>query len=214
MTRQRTEEERKQNILAAATRCFVRRGYTGTRLLDIAREAGLSKGGVYFHYRAKEHLFEDILNAHLDHVRQRWSFEPVMDQPADRTLVQLVEVQLRTLEAEPDETRLGNLLITLAPRSANIRRKLGQMSAAMVALYAAVIRRGMQEGVFRRGDPELLAHAVLAMMRGLAYETALDPQGKLPIGPEDAVECVLAMLRSLPVPRVGEFGPVLPSGQN
>ena len=63
MTRQKTDEVRKQQIRAAATRCFVRRGFAATRLLDIAREAGLSKGGVYFHYRAKEALFHDILDA-------------------------------------------------------------------------------------------------------------------------------------------------------
>jgi len=77
MPRQRMEDERKRSILAAATRCFVRQGYGQTRLVDIAREAGLSKGGVYFHYRAKEDLFRDLVEAHLEAVRARWGFIPV-----------------------------------------------------------------------------------------------------------------------------------------
>jgi AcrR family transcriptional regulator len=54
--------------------------------LDIAREAGLSKGGVYFHYRAKEALFHDILDNQLKTLEARWSFEPVADQRASSVL--------------------------------------------------------------------------------------------------------------------------------
>ena len=85
MTRQRSDEQRKRQIRAAATRCFVRKGYASTRLLDIAREAGLSKGGVYFHYRAKEQLFHDIIDTHLQTLHERWGFEPAADRPAADT---------------------------------------------------------------------------------------------------------------------------------
>jgi len=195
MTRQRSDEWRKQHIRAAATRCFVRRGFAATRLLDIAREASLSKGGVYFHYKAKEALFHDILEHQLRSLEGRWSFEPVADQPADKTLGRLVVAHLRTLEGEPDETRLGHLLVSMAAQDTNFRDKLDEAFKVMRSLYAGVIERGIREGAFRQGDSERMANCVLALVQGLACQSAVDAEGKLPVRPEDAAEHLLHMLR-------------------
>jgi AcrR family transcriptional regulator len=204
MTRQRSDEWRKQQIRAAATRCFVRRGFSATRLLDIAREAGLSKGGVYFHYRAKEALFHDILDNQLRTLEARWSFEPVSDQPADRTLGRLVVAHLRTMEDEPDETRLTHLLVSMAPQDTTFREKLDEAFRVMRSLYAGVIDRGIKEGVFRQGDPEQLSYAVLALVQGLAAQSAIDNDGKLAVRPEQAADYVLSMLRPQGVPAMVE----------
>ncbi len=184
MTRQRSDEQRKRQIRAAATRCFVARGYASTRLLDIAREAGLSKGGVYFHYRAKEQLFHDILDAHLETLHERWGFSPVTDKPAGETLERLVVAHLETIEAEPDETRLFNLLVTMAVQEPVFREKLGELFAIMRNLYAGVIERGMEAGEFVRGDVDAAATMVMSTINGFCALTASNPEGKLPIRPE------------------------------
>jgi len=194
MTRQRSDEWRKQQIRAAATRCFVRRGFAATRLLDIAREAGLSKGGIYFHYRAKETLFQDILGNQVQNLERRWSFDPVAEQPADRTLYRLVVAHLRTLEDEPDETRLQHLLVGMAPQDSSFREKLEESFRVMRVLYMSVIERGVGSGVFRDTDAEKAADCVLAVVQGLAAQSTVDPEGKLPMRPEEAAEICMRML--------------------
>ncbi|PRP90562.1 putative HTH-type transcriptional regulator YfiR [Enhygromyxa salina] len=196
MTRQRSDEHRKQQIRAAATRCFVRRGFTATRLLDIAREAGLSKGGVYFHYRAKEQIFQDILENLASSLEARWTFDPVTEQPADRTLGQLVKAHLRTMQDEPDEVRLQNLLVSMSVEEPAFRAKLEEITRIMRGLYANVIERGIAEGVFIAGDPNTLAISVLAYINGLGTFTVLDAEGRLPVAPELAAEQVLRMLKA------------------
>lgn len=195
MTSQRTDEQRKQQIRAAATRCFVRRGYAATRLLDIAREAGLSKGGVYFHYRAKDQLFYDIFENHSRVLQERWDFDPVVDQPADRTMARLIATHLRTMEDDPDEVRLFNLLVAMAAQEGSFRDKLAEVLETMHKLYAGVIERGMGEGVFVAGDARELAVAVVAFVTGLGAQTALDGEGRLPVAPPVAAEQVLRMLK-------------------
>ena len=195
MTRQRTDEQRKQQIRDAATRCFVRRGYEATRLLDIAREAGLSKGGVYFHYRAKEQIFHDILDKHSTLLQERWDFEPASDQPADRTMVRLVTAHMRTMQDEADEVRLFNLLVAMAAQEDAFRLKLDGILGTMRSLYAGVIERGITEGVFIAGDAKLLANAVLAFLHGLGCQAAAHAEGELPLSIELAAEQVLRMLK-------------------
>ncbi len=62
------------------------------------------------------------------------------------------------------------------------------------SLYAGVIARGIEAGVFNAGDPEALAHTVLATVQGLACQSATDLEGKLPVRPEVAATVVLSML--------------------
>ena len=194
MTRQKTDEQRKQQIRAAAARCFVRQGFAATRLIDIAREAGLSKGGVYFHYRAKEQLFHDILDAQLAALQSRWSFEPVADQPADATMANLVRAHAQTVEDNPDETRMTNRVVTMAIQQPEFRAKLEQAMTVMRGLYAGVIERGIRDGVFAAGDPVALAHGVLGMIQGLGAYASVDPAGKLPITVDEVVTNALRML--------------------
>jgi AcrR family transcriptional regulator len=194
MTRQNNDDRRKEQIREAAIRCFVRNGVEKTRLLDIATEAELSKGGIYFHFKTKEALFADILEVVLRRLESRWAFEPVVDQPADRTLHRLVVAHLRTLEDEPDETRLGHLLVAMTPQNPGFREKLDESFRLMRALYGGVVRRGIEAGVFRDASPEVMADCVLAMVQGLAYQASTDPRGRLPVRPEDAADTALGMV--------------------
>lgn len=212
VARQR-DEQRKQQIREAATRCFVRRGYAQTRLLDIAKEAGLSKGGVYFHYKAKHELFHDILENLSKSLQERWNFDPVAEQPADRTLGRLVKAHLRTMQDHPNEVRLHNLLVTMAVQDPVFRQRLEQVTLIMRDLYAGIIERGMKEGVFVAGDPRSLAVSVLAYINGLGAYTVLDAEGQLPVSPEAAAEQLLRMLKTHATASSIEFGVASPGKQ-
>ena len=53
--------EREQRILSAAAERIAHYGYDKTTIEEIARDAGISKGAVYLHFRSKEQLFEALL---------------------------------------------------------------------------------------------------------------------------------------------------------
>lgn len=68
MDRQRSRlppSVRVDQIVDAALRAFSQAGYPGARMDDIARGAGLSKGGLYAHFTSKEAVFEALLERHL-----------------------------------------------------------------------------------------------------------------------------------------------------
>ena len=58
--RERREQSTEQ-VLAAALKLFVSRGYTATSIDDIAKEAGLTKGAVYFYFKGKSALILELL---------------------------------------------------------------------------------------------------------------------------------------------------------
>jgi AcrR family transcriptional regulator len=189
-TRIKPDEQRKQQIRTAATRCFVRRGFAATRLLDIAREAGLSKGGVYFHYRAKEALFHDILEAQFAALQARWDTQQASDQPADTALRGLVLTHLQSLEQSPDEARFCNLMISMASQNPEFREKFDLSLSGMRSRYAEIIRRG-EFG----GDPVQLAGGVIALIYGVAAQSAADPQASLPLTSEQVADLAVRLVR-------------------
>ena len=57
----------REQLLEAAVRVFARQGYSGTKVLDIVREAGLSTGAVYGRFRSKEQLLHEAVVAGTRH---------------------------------------------------------------------------------------------------------------------------------------------------
>jgi AcrR family transcriptional regulator len=58
---ERRKDARPQELLAAAIDLFVERGFASTRLEDVARRAGVSKGTLYLYFDNKEELFKAVV---------------------------------------------------------------------------------------------------------------------------------------------------------
>ena len=59
--RKRRKEKRPNEILDAALQVFLARGYSSTRMDDIAILAGVRKGTVYLYFKSKEILFLEVI---------------------------------------------------------------------------------------------------------------------------------------------------------
>ena len=58
---QRRKEDRPQEIADAAFAAFAEKGYAATRIDDVAKRAGISKGLTYLYYKTKEDLFKAVV---------------------------------------------------------------------------------------------------------------------------------------------------------
>jgi len=68
----------RERLLAAAEKVFADKGYDGAKLTDIAEEAGVSVGAVYFRFKDKDALFLAIAESFIGKTRSRLS-EYVLD---------------------------------------------------------------------------------------------------------------------------------------
>ncbi|MEJ7806644.1 MAG: TetR/AcrR family transcriptional regulator [Telluria sp.] len=62
---ERRKDARPQELLAAALDLFVERGFASTRLEDVARLAGVSKGTLYLYFTNKEELFKAVVRENI-----------------------------------------------------------------------------------------------------------------------------------------------------
>ena len=56
----KADPEKKNNIIGAAMQVFAQKGYAATRIIDVARRAGIGKGTVYEYFSSKEDLFFSV----------------------------------------------------------------------------------------------------------------------------------------------------------
>jgi len=50
-----------EKLLNAAMKLFVKKGYKGTSVAEITKDAGMTRGALYCHFEAKEHLAREII---------------------------------------------------------------------------------------------------------------------------------------------------------
>jgi len=62
---QRRKENRPAEITAAALEAFAENGYAATRVDEVAKRAGVSKGLLYLYFKTKEELFKAVIRSFI-----------------------------------------------------------------------------------------------------------------------------------------------------
>jgi AcrR family transcriptional regulator len=86
-------ERTRNDILQAALRLFVERGYHGTSMRQISQEAGLALGGIYNHFSSKEDIFATVA---LEH-HPLWEILPLMNAAEGATVEEFVRDAARRM---------------------------------------------------------------------------------------------------------------------
>ncbi len=150
-------DRKRGEILRAAAAVFARKGYHQALMEEVARAAGVGKGTVYRYFRDKEDLFFSI----LDHgvARLIAALESASRSgggPADS----LKKVFQALAEFTRENRPLFRLLHQFEPRERMKQfQKIRRHNKRILGLTEKIIRDGMKQGAFRRGDARLWALA-------------------------------------------------------
>ncbi|MDD2923453.1 MAG: TetR/AcrR family transcriptional regulator, partial [Anaerolineales bacterium] len=86
---QQRSEETKSNIIASAIKLFSTHGYNTASVDDICKDAGVSKGAFYHHFKSKQALFLALLDGWL--LAIDGAIETSKDKPVPETFMQITE---------------------------------------------------------------------------------------------------------------------------
>jgi len=158
--RARRPEDREQEIVHAATRLFVERGFSATKLDDVAREAGVSKGLPYLYFSGKEALFKAVIGgailAPLD------ATEDLVTGFTDTTeaLLRQIVGMFRAF----DESPAGGVLKLVVAEAGNFpdvaRYFVEEIERRGLKLFVSVLERGIARGEVRQ-LPDVEAAAIM-----------------------------------------------------
>jgi AcrR family transcriptional regulator len=193
--RLRRKEARPAELLAAALDVFVEKGFAATRVDDIARRAGVSKGTVFLYYESKQALFRAVVQeAVVPHIAAGEALAEAADSDPAVLLPELLRRYWRVLGDE----RLAGIPKLVMAEAGNFPEVAAFYHENVVqrgrALFVSVLERGMQSGVFRPCDPLVLCHLAIApLMFNCMWRQTLACCDTTPIDPEIYVQTHLDM---------------------
>jgi len=169
-------EERRNQILEAASNVFSERGLQKARMDDIVHESGLSKGALYWYFKSKDEIINAILRRYLDH--ELAVIKKLADQPgsAEQRLRKFVDLMIADLTRMKFFTAVAYEFYAMAFRSKTIRAVFREYVDQFFSVMEPIIEQGMADGEFRLLDPKEVALAVASIVEGTLLIYGFDPE--------------------------------------
>jgi AcrR family transcriptional regulator len=159
----RRKEARPAELISAALDLFVERGFSATRLEDVAARAGVSKGTLYLYFPSKEDLFKAVVRGGIVPAIERAEKRFEDDRGAAGELIRDL---VMGWWVSVGNTRLGGIPKLMISESGNFP-ELAQFYYDEVIsrghrLMAAAVQRGIDSGEFMPVDVEYVMRLVIA----------------------------------------------------
>jgi AcrR family transcriptional regulator len=162
--RRRRKEARPAEIVEAARICFIRHGFGATRVEDVAKGAGVSKGTVYLYFDSKEALFEAVVRANLSPVIE--SVIAAIEADPNTPAADQLKLCARTMYREmvvTDRRKLMHLVLSEGVRFPHLADFYYQETIARgKELIRAVIRRGEERGELKANGLDRFPEIIMA----------------------------------------------------
>ena len=161
----RRKEDRPAEIIAAALKLFTNKGFMATRLDEVAKQAGISKGTLYLYFESKEALFKAVVTEFV--IPQIVKAEEQMEQhkgPIEDLMFSLLEQwKINVLESE-----LSGIPKMMIAEAANFPQLatfyLENVIQRTRKFISNLVKLGIERGEFIECDTDYAARLFLSPM--------------------------------------------------
>lgn len=159
-------EERKDQILDAATDIFAEKGFGDTRMDDIVEKSGLSKGTLYWYFKSKDEIilsiFERIFSREFQELEKRVESEGTATEHLLYYTESVVEDVSRMLRLMP----LAYEFMSWAFRRKFVQDAFKLYMNKYMEILVPLIQQGIDAGEFREIDARSAAITIGAIFEG------------------------------------------------
>lgn len=174
----RRKEDRPKEITAAALAAFAERGYAATRVDDVAKRAGVSKGLLYLYFKTKEDLFKAVIRSFV--VPRIDALTAIIDSSemsAEDFLRGPFLEFAKSLPGSPISI-LVRLMIAEGPKHPDLLQFYwDNVVSRGLAAITVLLERGVQNGEFRRTVVNDLPHLfIMPVMFSVIFKLLFEKQ--------------------------------------
>ncbi len=156
------ELDRRKQIMEGAEQVFARKGYFASTIADIAHEAGVAKGTIYWYFENKraimlailEYISEELTNTFLRVVRR--------SKNGLEALLGCVEPAMRMLDKHGPIYLM--YFFEIGSTDPLIQEKFRKLYRSVYEGVKAAVNRGIKQAVIRELDPEIAAYAIMGIV--------------------------------------------------
>lgn len=165
-----------ERIKQAAVTMFAESGYEGTSLSEIAKAVGIKTPSIYAHYKSKEQLFLQLIQEVIAEERQQYMalIQAVKKEPIKQQVYKLFDFFTDLSHLTTGQAFLKRTIL-MPPRHLRdqLRRDFLRYENELSEGLAAVMRKGIFEGIFDARDEKRMIAAFYVCVDGLLVENQL-----------------------------------------
>lgn len=177
MTRKEQKEMRQQQIMLKALELFVTKGFSETKISDIADSLGISVGLLFHYYESKEALYKSLVEMGLEATKRPEKIG--FDAPLDY-FTKTIEGLFGAAKEQPWVFQM--FVLMSQARRPGIPDEIRQLALSVdqIGSSAEIIKQGQQQGVIRSGDARSLSSAFWCSVQGIMEQHLITPEIPLP----------------------------------
>lgn len=195
------EEARRKQIIEAALQTIAEQGYTQASFAEIAKNLGITKGLIAYHFDGKHDLITSTIHTILD--RQGAYIKARVD--AETSGSAKLRAYITTSFAYIEQNRPHFVALVDLWGSFTSTEEKRQFSRTAYdpcrAHLMKIFRAGQERGEFRTFEPHLMATLVQGAIDGVMLQWVFDPEAvNLPAAATELAELFVAQLVRLVTP--------------
>ena len=159
-------QERKQQIMEAALKVFSREGLHTARMDDIAEEAGLSKGALYWYFNSKDKIIASLLTNFFDREFSKIEEWVMKDDSARNLLQNLIDLIVEDLLSVKPFMSIIYEFWAMSFRNKRVGKFIRDSMHRYLDLIIPVVQRGIDQGEFKPLDAIDVAMAFGSIIEG------------------------------------------------
>ncbi|MCA9934082.1 MAG: TetR/AcrR family transcriptional regulator [Anaerolineales bacterium] len=177
MNKRLNSDARKLQIIEAAAAVFARKGFYQASMDDIVQESGLSKGGLYWHFKSKDDIITAVLEQFFTAEFAEISELLTAPIPASEKIRLLImQMMTDTLEELSAYLSIWLEVYAVASREEIFRSRILMYMQQFIGLFATLIQQGIDDGEFHAVNTHEAATLVSAQLEGLILYWAVAPK--------------------------------------
>jgi AcrR family transcriptional regulator len=180
-TQRSRSETTRAALIQAARALFGQHGYSGANTADLVAAAAVTRGALYHHFPDKERLFEAVAIAIATEISVDAS--ATVRAAHTTTRERFLSAMGAYLQLIAERSDAQQILLVDGPAVLGWDRWRRLQSEVVLPDTVVALDKLMNEGRLRRGEPEILAHLILAALNDAAMAVANAPNPKLATGP-------------------------------
>ena len=178
---------------------FSTNGYDGATMDEVANNAGVAKGTLYYHFKSKEEIFKFIIIQGMDVMTEQLELAvKQIDNPIDK-LKTLCKVQLNLVYEKRDFFKV----IMSQLWGQEIRQlELRDLIENYIKYIEGYIKEAMDCGVIKKGEASFMAYTFFGTLCSAAiYELINKDSDKLEVVIENLIQYILRGIESAEQPQ-------------
>ena len=166
--------ERKEQIVRATVECITKHGYHNFSMQDVARAAGVSKGIIHYYFLNKDDLMMSVLDRVAGDIeRVLMDDMAALDDPIEKLKV-FTTVSFDVVRSTKEYYQVNMDFWTQINQKREVRQVISRHYLKFRETCCAVLREGIEKGVFQSVDPILYASFIIAVVDGLSLQWLFD----------------------------------------